>query len=161
MDIHVIGKTRLGTGFFVSAFTPSNRNPPAKAERSQLFVIRTPLARVATLSYTSMVEKLQKSAPGSASPFTCRLDRRNLGAGLAGLGLCAGAAIRTIAATVQPGKESLYRISGGMAGFYIDPYVDYNWTKKTMKPPPGGFLLPGANMGAAQKPDIYGTEGGS
>ncbi|MFJ2381587.1 hypothetical protein [Pseudomonas protegens] len=50
----------------------------------------------------------------------------NLGAGLAGSGLCTGAAIRTIAGTVLPGKESLYRISGDMAGFYIGPYVDYN-----------------------------------
>lgn len=50
----------------------------------------------------------------------------NLGAGLAGSVLCAGVAIRTIAATVQQGKRSLFRISGDMAGFYIGPYVDYN-----------------------------------
>ena len=52
----------------------------------------------------------------------------NLGAGLAGSGLCAGAAIRTISASVQANKESLYRISGDMSGFYIGigPYVDYN-----------------------------------
>ncbi|WP_307987982.1 hypothetical protein [uncultured Pseudomonas sp.] len=50
----------------------------------------------------------------------------NMGAGLAGSGLCAGAAIRTISASVQANKESLYRISGDMSGFYIGPYVDYN-----------------------------------
>jgi hypothetical protein len=49
----------------------------------------------------------------------------NIGAGLAGSGLCAGAAIRTISANVSNGKESLYRISGDMSGFFIGPYVDY------------------------------------
>lgn len=50
----------------------------------------------------------------------------SLGAGLAGSGLCVGAAIRTISANVQADKESFYRISGDMQGFYIGPYVDYN-----------------------------------
>ncbi|MFK3794712.1 hypothetical protein [Pseudomonas sp. NPDC088444] len=49
----------------------------------------------------------------------------NVGAGLAGSGLCAGAAIRTISANVSSGKESLLRISGDMSGFFIGPYVDY------------------------------------
>jgi hypothetical protein len=49
----------------------------------------------------------------------------SIGAGLAGSGLCAGAAIRTISATVSSGKESIYRISGDMSGFFIGPYVDY------------------------------------
>jgi hypothetical protein len=67
-----------------------------------------------------------KIGTGQRATFYLPPGSPNLGAGLAGSGLCAGAAIRTIAATVQPGKESLYRISGDMAGFYIGPYVDYN-----------------------------------
>ncbi|MBC3964257.1 hypothetical protein [Pseudomonas simiae] len=67
-----------------------------------------------------------KIGTGQRATFYLPPGSPNLGAGLAGSGLCAGAAIRTIAATVQPGKESLYRISGDMAGFYIGLYVDYN-----------------------------------
>ena len=67
-----------------------------------------------------------KIGTGQRATFYLPSGSPNLGAGLAGSGLCAGAAIRTIAATVKPGKESLYRISGDMAGFYIGPYVDYN-----------------------------------
>lgn len=67
-----------------------------------------------------------KIGTGQRATFYLPPGSPNLGAGLAGSGLCAGAAIRTIAATVKPGKESLYRISGDMAGFYIGPYVDYN-----------------------------------
>ena len=67
-----------------------------------------------------------KIGTGQRATFYLPPGSPNLGAGLAGSGLCAGAAIRTIAATVHPGKESLYRISGDMAGFYIGPYVDYN-----------------------------------
>ena len=69
-----------------------------------------------------------KIGTGQRATFYLPPGSPNLGVGLAGSGsgLCAGAAIRTIAATVQPGKESLYRISGDMAGFYIGPYVDYN-----------------------------------
>lgn len=70
--------------------------------------------------------KAAKVGTGQRVTFYLPAGSPNLGAGLAGSGLCAGAAIRTIAATVRPGKESLYRISGDMAGFYIGPYVDYN-----------------------------------
>ncbi|AMW64543.1 lipoprotein (endogenous virus) [Pseudomonas phage phiAH14a] len=70
--------------------------------------------------------KAAKIGPGQRATFYLPPGSPSLGAGLAGSGLCAGAAIRTIAAAVQPGKESLYRISGDMAGFYIGPYVDYN-----------------------------------
>ena len=67
-----------------------------------------------------------KIGTGQRATFYLSPGSPNLGAGLAGSGLCAGAAIRTISATVQAGKESLYRISGDMAGFYLVPYVDYN-----------------------------------
>ncbi|PHN32145.1 hypothetical protein [Pseudomonas sp. ICMP 460] len=70
--------------------------------------------------------KAAKIGTGQRATFYLPPGSPSLGAGLAGSGLCAGATIRTIAATVQPGKESLYRISGDMAGFYIGPYVDYN-----------------------------------
>ncbi|MFJ2480671.1 hypothetical protein ACIOWE_10375 [Pseudomonas sp. NPDC087598] len=70
--------------------------------------------------------KAAKIGTGQRATFYLPPGTPNLGAGLAGSGLCAGAAIRTISASVQPGKESLYRISGDMAGFYLGPYVDYN-----------------------------------
>lgn len=70
--------------------------------------------------------KAAKVGTGQRATFYLPPGSPTLGAGLAGSGLCAGAAIRTIAATVIPGKESIYRISGDMAGFYIGPYVDYN-----------------------------------
>lgn len=70
--------------------------------------------------------KAAKIGTGQRATFYLPPGSPNLGAGLTGSGLCAGAAIRTIAATVQPGKESLYRISGDIGGFYIGPYVDYN-----------------------------------
>ncbi|SFX26726.1 hypothetical protein SAMN03159316_1345 [Pseudomonas sp. NFR02] len=70
--------------------------------------------------------KAAKIGTGQRATFLLPPGSPSLGAGLAGSGLCAGAAIRTIAATVQPGKESIYRISGDIGGFYIGPYVDYN-----------------------------------
>jgi hypothetical protein len=70
--------------------------------------------------------KAAKIGTGERATFYLPAGNSNLGAGLAGSGLCAGAAVRTIPAIVQPGKESLYRISGDMTGFYIGPYVDYN-----------------------------------
>ncbi len=69
--------------------------------------------------------KAAKIGTGQRATFYLPPGSPNLGAGLAGSGLCAGAAIRTIAATVHSGKESLYRISGDIGGFYIGPYVDY------------------------------------
>ncbi|MBK5541497.1 hypothetical protein JFV28_20485 [Pseudomonas sp. TH05] len=70
--------------------------------------------------------KAAKIGTGQRATFYLPPGSPSLGAGLAGSGLCAGAAIRSIAATVQTGKESLYRISGDLAGFYIGPYVDYD-----------------------------------
>ncbi|WP_414928244.1 hypothetical protein [Pseudomonas sp. IT-P74] len=70
--------------------------------------------------------KAAKIGTGQRATFYLPPGSSNLGVGLAGSGLCAGAAIRTISASVQSGKESIYRISGDLAGFYIGPYVDYN-----------------------------------
>jgi len=38
-----------------------------------------------------------------------------------------------------------------MAGFYIGPYVDYNMKTKIIKPPPGGFFMPGENDARLQR----------
>lgn len=69
--------------------------------------------------------KAAKIGTGQRASFYLPAGTPSLGVGLAGSGLCVGAAIRTISATVQAGKESLYRISGDTTGFYIGPYVDY------------------------------------
>ncbi|WLG49083.1 hypothetical protein [Pseudomonas sp. FP1742] len=69
--------------------------------------------------------KAAKIGTGQRASFYLPVGTPSIGAGLAGSGLCAGAAIRTISANVQTGKESIYRISGDISGFYIGPYVDY------------------------------------
>jgi hypothetical protein len=69
--------------------------------------------------------KAAKIGTGQRASFYLPPGNPSIGAGLAGSGLCGGAAIRTISANVQSGKESLYRISGDMSGFIIGPYVDY------------------------------------
>jgi hypothetical protein len=66
-----------------------------------------------------------KIGTGQRASFYLPPGTPSIGAGLAGSGLCSGAAIRTIAGNVQADKESIYRISGDAAGFYIGPYVDY------------------------------------
>jgi hypothetical protein len=69
--------------------------------------------------------KAAKIGTGQRASFYLPPGTPSIGAGLAGSGLCGGAAIRTISANVQSGKESLYRISGDMSGFFLGPYVDY------------------------------------
>lgn len=69
--------------------------------------------------------KAAKIGTGQRVSFYLPPGTPSIGAGLAGSGLCGGAAIRTISANVRSGKESLYRISGDMSGFFIGPYVDY------------------------------------
>jgi hypothetical protein len=69
--------------------------------------------------------KAAKVGTGQRASFYLPPGNPSIGAGLAGSGLCGGAAIRTISANVQSGKESLYRISGDMSGFFLGPYVDY------------------------------------
>lgn len=69
--------------------------------------------------------KAAKIGTGQRVSFYLPPGTPSIGTGLAGSGLCGGAAIRTISANVQSGKESLYRISGDMSGFFIGPYVDY------------------------------------
>lgn len=69
--------------------------------------------------------KAAKIGTSQRASFYIPPGSSNIGAGLAGSGLCVGAAIRTISATVNQDQESLFRISGDMSGFYIGPYVDY------------------------------------
>jgi len=66
-----------------------------------------------------------KIGPEQRVTFNLPAGEVTLGTGLAESGLCAGAAIKTIASNIKPGKEVIYRISGDMQGFYIGPYVDY------------------------------------
>ncbi|MEE4915775.1 hypothetical protein V2K41_15990 [Pseudomonas alliivorans] len=69
--------------------------------------------------------KAAKIGTGQRASFYLKPGSPSIGAGLAGSGLCAGAAVRTISANVQNGHESIYRITGDMGGFYIGPYVEY------------------------------------
>ncbi|WP_460164298.1 hypothetical protein [Pseudomonas sp. S2_F03] len=70
-------------------------------------------------------QRAAKIGPGEKASFNLPEGTVNLGTGLAESGLCSGAAIKTVAANVKPGKESIYRINGDMQGFYLGPYVDY------------------------------------
>lgn len=70
-------------------------------------------------------QRAAKIGPGQKASFNLPAGEVNLGTGLAESGLCAGAAIKTVAANIKPGREAIYRINGDMQGFYLGPYVDY------------------------------------
>lgn len=70
-------------------------------------------------------QRAAKIGPGQKATFKLPAGEVNLGTGLVESWLCAGAAIKTIAANVKTGKEAIYRINGDMQGFYLGPYVDY------------------------------------
>jgi hypothetical protein len=70
-------------------------------------------------------KRAAKIGPGQRASFNLPEGEVDLGTGLADSGLCSGAAIKTVASNIKPGKESIYRISGDMQGFYLGPYVDY------------------------------------
>lgn len=70
-------------------------------------------------------QRAAKIGPGEKASFNLPTGAVNLGTGLAESGLCAGAAIKTVAADIKPGKDAIYRINGDMQGFYLGPYVDY------------------------------------
>ncbi|WP_060516468.1 hypothetical protein [Pseudomonas sp. NBRC 111134] len=71
-------------------------------------------------------KKSAKVGPSQKATFYLPPGQPNLGIGLAGSGLCAGMAIRSITGSVAYGRETFYRISGDMSGVYIGPYLDYN-----------------------------------
>lgn len=70
-------------------------------------------------------QRAAKIAPGQKASFVLPAGKVNLGAGLAESGLCAGVAIKTVAANIRPRKEVIYRINWDTQGFNLDPYVEY------------------------------------
>ena len=70
-------------------------------------------------------QRAAKIGPGQKASFVLPAGKVNLGAGLAESGLCAGVAIKTVAANIRPRKEVIYRISWDTQGFNLDPYVEY------------------------------------
>jgi hypothetical protein len=70
-------------------------------------------------------QRAAKIGPGQKASFVLPAGEVNLGAGLAESGLCSGAAIKTVAARIKPGKEVIYRINWDTQAFYLGPYVEY------------------------------------
>jgi len=70
-------------------------------------------------------QRAAKIAPGQKASFVLPAGKVDLGAGLAESGLCAGVAIKTVAANIRPRKEVIYRINWDTQGFNLDPYVEY------------------------------------
>jgi hypothetical protein len=70
-------------------------------------------------------QRAAKIGPGQKASFVLPAGEVNLGTGLAESGLCAGVAIKTVAANIKSGKEVIYRISWDTQDFYLGPYVEY------------------------------------
>ncbi|VVQ30525.1 hypothetical protein PS943_01875 [Pseudomonas fluorescens] len=70
-------------------------------------------------------QRAAKIGPGQKASFILPAGEVNLGTGLAESGLCAGVAIKTVAANIKPGKEVIYRINWDTQDFYLGPYVEY------------------------------------
>lgn len=70
-------------------------------------------------------QRAAKLGVGQRASFYLPPGQPNIGVGLAGSGLCVGAATRTITGAVQADRESIYRVSSDMNGFYIGPYLEY------------------------------------
>lgn len=70
-------------------------------------------------------KKSAKLGTGEKASFLLNPGSYNVGVGLAGVGLCAGQAIRTISTNVTSQKDSILRLSSDMTGITIGPYVDY------------------------------------
>lgn len=68
-------------------------------------------------------QRAAKIAPGQKASFVLPAGKVNLGTGLAESGLCAGAAIKTVAANIKPRKEVIYQINWDTQGFSLGPYV--------------------------------------
>jgi len=69
-------------------------------------------------------KRAAKLGSGEKASFFVEPGSLNIGAG-PGSGLCAGPAIRTVAATAQANKEVIYRVSSDMTGLVLGPYVEY------------------------------------
>ncbi|MGY2199018.1 hypothetical protein [Pseudomonas gingeri] len=70
-------------------------------------------------------KRAAKLGSGQKASFFVYPGPLNIGAGLAGAGLCTGQAIRTIAANATVGNEAIFRVSSDMTGLYLGPYVEY------------------------------------
>lgn len=70
-------------------------------------------------------KKAAKLGSGEKASFLISPGTYNLGVGLAGVGLCAGQAIRTISVNVTDKKDSIFRLSSDMTGITVGPYVEY------------------------------------
>lgn len=70
-------------------------------------------------------KKAAKLGSGEKASFLVSPGSYNLGVGLAGVGLCAGQAIRTISINVTDKKDSIFRLSSDMTGITVGPYVEY------------------------------------
>jgi len=68
-------------------------------------------------------QRAAKIAPGQKASFVLPPGEVNIGTGLAESGLCAGVAIKTIAANIKPRKEVIYQINWDTQGFSLGPYV--------------------------------------
>lgn len=62
---------------------------------------------------------------GEKASFWVRPGVRNVSIGSSNSGICAGLALRTLSAELQPSEEKVFRISLDMQGVYINPYVKY------------------------------------
>lgn len=69
-------------------------------------------------------QRAAKIGPGQKASFILPPGEVNLGTGLAESGLCAGAAIKTVAANIRPRKEVIYQINWDSQGFDLGPYVE-------------------------------------
>ncbi|WP_265534928.1 hypothetical protein [Pseudomonas saponiphila] len=70
-------------------------------------------------------KRAAKLGSGQKASFFVKAGSLNLGAGLAGTGLCMGQAIRTVPANATADRETIFRVSSDMSGLYIGPYVEY------------------------------------
>lgn len=69
-------------------------------------------------------QRAAKIGPGQKASFILPAGEVKLGTGLAESGLCAGAAIKTVAANIRPRKEVIYQINWDSQGFDLGPYVE-------------------------------------
>ncbi|QAY88397.1 hypothetical protein CUN61_24430 [Pseudomonas arsenicoxydans] len=69
-------------------------------------------------------QRAAKIGPGQKASFVLPPGEVKLGTGLAESGLCAGAAIKTVAANIRPRKEVIYQINWDSQGFDLGPYVE-------------------------------------
>ncbi|MDH0745300.1 hypothetical protein N5D61_02940 [Pseudomonas sp. GD03842] len=70
-------------------------------------------------------KKSAELGSGEKASFLVSAGTHNVGAGVSGVGLCSGQAIRTFAVNVTSSNDSTVRLSSDMTGITIGPYVEY------------------------------------